>query len=97
MDLHDYIQDNAAFWQDADKMGFINAMNYWFLTDDMFATLAVEYIEKMSGEPKDNWNEYSKAYVEQYLYDPDSLNEEPPEVNSKDDEGFNPDEIEIPF
>ena len=99
MDLHDYIQDNAAFWKDVETKGFIQTMNEWFLTDDTFAALTIEYIEKITGEPKpqSNWDEYSKAYVEQYLYDPDSLNEEPPENNSKDNKGYCVDSEPLPF
>lgn len=99
MNLHDYIQDNQEFWKDVDRMGLVSTFNKWFLFDDKFATLAVEYMEGLSmSKPQGNWDEYSKAYVETYLYDPDyKVDEEPPENNSKDDDDFNPDEIELPF
>lgn len=98
MNLHDYIQNNQEFWKDVDNIGLVNTFNKWFLFDDKFATLAVEYMEGLSmSKPQGNWDEYSKSYVEGYLYDPDSVNEEPPENNSKDDDDFKFDSIPLPF
>lgn len=55
MDLNDYIKDNQAFWKDVESIGLVKAFNKWFLFDDTFAELAVEYVENMSmPKPQDN-------------------------------------------